>query len=123
MDDKRFNAVPKLGGARRGAGRKAEKAGEDDFKVYAAARARLEVAKANLAELNFKIASGQYIERAAVREASATAFARCAQAIRSIPDNLERKLSISPDLAQRIEDEVHITLASLSEALAKHGHR
>ena len=55
------------------------------------AKARNETSKADLNELEFKIKSGQYVSRAAVQQASATAVATLAQTMRSIPDNLERK--------------------------------
>jgi phage terminase Nu1 subunit (DNA packaging protein) len=117
-DDERFDVVPRLGGARRGAGRKAGKVGEDVFVEYSKARARLEEARANLGELDYRIKSGQYVARAAVRQAAATAFATAAQAIRSIPDNLERRLAIEPALAASIEEVIDETLAEVSASLA-----
>lgn len=90
------------GGARAGAGRKPK--GYEPPKAKAdfdEARARNEAAKADLAELEYKRKSGQYVARAAVRDASAHAFASVAQSLRSIPDTLERKLNLTPEQAEQ----------------------
>ena len=113
--------IPKRGGARPNSGPKSGKFKGDgeatNYDDYAAARARNEAAKADLAELEFQVKSGQYVDRAAVRQASATAFATCAQAIRSIPDNLERTAGVSPDVAQIVSDQIDAALSALSTTL------
>lgn len=69
---------------------------------YEAARARNEAAKADLNELELAIKRGEYVLRADVQEATATAWAAAAQTLRSVPDNLERKLGVSPEVAQEV---------------------
>ncbi|UZZ64581.1 terminase small subunit [Curvibacter phage PCA1] len=91
------------GGAREGAGRPAKgfvkpKASTD----YDLARARNELAKAELNELDVKVKTGEYGSRAQFRQASATAIAALAQTLRSIPDNLERKLGVTPEVASEV---------------------
>lgn len=91
------------GGARAGAGAPAKgyvkpKAASN----YDEARARNELAKAELNELEVKTKTGEYGSRAQFRQASATAIAALAQTLRSIPDNLERKLGVSADVAGEV---------------------
>lgn len=70
--------------------------------LYAGAKARKEAALAAKAELEFRIKSGQYLPREAVRSALATAFQSIAQSLRSIPDNLERKMGVSSEVAEAV---------------------
>lgn len=113
------------GGRRAGAGRKSEaveKGTADAHIVYAKARAKNEAFKAQLAELDFKIRSGEFVSRAEVRQASATAMATIAQTLRSIPDNLERRLGLSAEVAEEISlliDEAMSDLADQLEKMAK----
>lgn len=80
------------GGKRPGTGPKKEGYKKPPEAVdFDRAKARNETSKADLNELEYKIKSGQYVSRAAVQQASATAVATLAQTMRSIPDNLERK--------------------------------
>ncbi len=93
------------GGARPGSGRKnsaVEAATADAHIVYQKARAQKEAYQAKLAELDYKVKSGEYLPRADVQQAAATAFSTIAQALRSIPDSLERRLGISAELAEEI---------------------
>lgn len=83
--------------------------------LYARAKAKKEAYLANLAELEYRTKSGEYVSRDAVRQASATAFAAIAQALRSIPDNLERKLGVTPEVSEAVSlllDEAMAELAS-----------
>lgn len=103
------------GGARKGAGRKKadyvpppEKVEFDEW------RARNERAKALAGELELKIKAGEYVERASVIQACATAYASVAQTIRSIPDQLERKLGIAPELAEEIGRQLDEALGTLA---------
>ena len=84
---------------------------------YELERALHEKSKRERSELSYKIESGQVISRQAVQQASATAFAMTAQSLRSLPDNLERKLSLSPDVAEQIELTIDAVLTDLSLAL------
>jgi phage terminase Nu1 subunit (DNA packaging protein) len=94
---------PGHGGPRAGSGRKpigyekpAERIDLDREK------ARNEKAKADLNELDLAIKRGQYVSRAEVRQATATALSALAQTLRSVPDNIERKLGVAPEIAQEV---------------------
>jgi phage terminase Nu1 subunit (DNA packaging protein) len=107
------------GGARAGAGRKpADYVKPQEIQDFESARARNEAAKADLNELEYKIKSGEYVEREAVKQASATALATLAQALRSLPDTLERRLNVSPEITELIGAEIDACLESLSEDFA-----
>lgn len=100
-----------LGGARPGAGRKpADYVPSEDRLDYEAARARNESAKADLNELELAIKRGEYVPRAEVQEATATALSALSQTLRSVPDNLERTLGISPELAQEVGMQIDAAL-------------
>lgn len=91
------------GGARKGAGRKPADYVPTQEKVdFDVARARNELAKAELNELELAIKRGEYVERIAIREMASTAMATMAQTLRSVPDNLERKLGVSPEVALEV---------------------
>lgn len=105
------------GGARANSGRRGKEYEASEVAIdFDEARTRNETAKAGLNEIELKIKSGEYIARAAVQTASATALATMAQTMRSIPDNMERK-GVDPEvcvLVERIIDEV---MAGLSQEL------
>lgn len=65
-------------------------------------KARNEKAKADLNELELAVRRGQYVDRAQVKQAAATALSALAQTLRSVPDNLERKLGVSPEVAAEV---------------------
>jgi hypothetical protein len=58
---------------------------------------------------------GEFLPRAPIRQASATALAVLTQSLRSIPDNLERKLALPPDVVEQLAVEID---AALSECAA-----
>lgn len=104
-----------LGGARPGAGRKpADYVPSDDRLDYEAARARNESAKANLNELDLAIKRGEYVPRAEVQAATATALSALSQTLRSVPDNLERTLGLSPDIAQEVGRQIDAALDDMA---------
>ena len=104
-----------LGGARPGAGRKpADYVPSDDRLDYEAARARNESAKADLNELDLAIKRGEYVPRAEVQAATATALSALSQTLRSVPDNLERTLGLSPDLAQEVGRQIDAALDDMA---------
>lgn len=108
------------GGKREGAGRKggdAEKTKE--FGSYAKARAYKEVFLAKAAELEYRRKSGEYVPREAVRAASASAFATIAQTLRSIPDNIERRLGVAPEVAEEIGRLIDDAMADLAGDLER----
>lgn len=79
------------------------------------ARARKEAANAALAELELAKKTGAQVDRMAVRQASATALASLVQSLRSIPDNLERRLGVSPEVAQAVGEMIDATLDTLAD--------
>jgi phage terminase Nu1 subunit (DNA packaging protein) len=110
--------VERRGGARANAGRKSaavEEGSASAHILYAKARAQKEAFAAKLAELDFKIKSGEYVSREHVRQSSATAISTIAQGLRSIPDNLERKLG----LPHAVIDEVTLVIDEAMAALAE----
>lgn len=113
------------GGKRENAGRKKkviDESGADPHVEYTKSRARKESADANLKELEFNIKSGEYLPREDIRQASATAFATITQTLRSIPDNLERRLGISPAVAQEVGNMIDEAMGNLASDLEKiHG--
>ena len=109
---------PGRGGARPNAGRKPAGYEKPPETVeYERERTRNERAKADLNELEFKIKSREYIPRAAVQEAAATMLATLAQSLRSLPDTLERKFNLPPEVSERIEEEIDNQLDSISRDL------
>ncbi len=103
------------GGSREGAGRKGPGYTPPPEKVdYDKAKARSETAKADMAELDYKIKSKQYVERAQVVQVTTTAYASVAQSLRSIPDNLERS-GVPPEVCEKISVYIDETLNDLAE--------
>lgn len=120
--------VPKNGGARERSGPKSretrdeikkaiEEAGE--YIDYAKARAKKETFQAHKAELDYKIQIGEYVSRDSVRDASARAMSAIAQTLRSIPDNLERKLGIAPEIAEEVGRLIDDALNDLADELER----
>lgn len=115
MDD---TLRPGRGGARPGAGRKPNGYQKPEETLeYERERTRNERAKADLNELEFKIKSKEYIPRAAVQQAAATMLASLAQSLRSLPDSLERKFNLPPDVTEKIGEEIDRQLDSISSEL------
>ena len=99
------------GGARANSGRKSPgHVKSDDDTNYGAARARKEAALADLHELDFKVKSGEFVARGAVRQASATIVANLAQTLRSVSDNLERR-GIAPLVCAQVDEAINEALA------------
>lgn len=84
----------------------------------AMAKARKETALAGLNELQLKVKSGEYLPRAAYQEATATLLSMLSQGLRSLPDTIERKLSVSPDVLQMIEAAIDDGLNEVADTLA-----
>ena len=95
--------APGHGGARLGAGQKPAGYVPPKERIdLDRERARNEKAKADLNELDLAVKRGEYVLRAEVRQATATALSALAQTMRSVPDNLERKLGVAPEVAQEV---------------------
>ncbi|QRM19713.1 DUF1441 family protein [Dechloromonas sp. TW-R-39-2] len=74
---------------------------------------RKNLADAKLKEQQLHIRTGEYMLRDAYKNATATAYATCAQAILSLPDNLERKCGLSSDQVETVENIVTNILDTL----------
>lgn len=110
------------GGHRPGAGRRpADYVPTPEQADLASAKARNEAAKADLNELELRIKSGEYVDRGAVREATATALATLAQTLRSVPDNLERKLGLDPKVAEEVGKLIDAALDEVADEFEKLG--
>lgn len=104
------------GGARPGTGPKPKGYVKPPEAVaFDKARARKEAANAELAELELAKKTGAQVDRIAVRQASATALASLVQTLRSIPDNLERRLGVSPELAQAVGEMIDAALDTVAD--------
>lgn len=116
VDDPIFTGKRGHGGARSGAGRKPKDYEPPAEKLdYEVARARNESAKADLAELDFRRKSGEVVDRGAVRQASAHAWASAAQALRAVPDMLERKCGLAPEQAEAAAAVIDAVLNDLAD--------
>lgn len=110
------STTERRGGARPGSGPKPEGYVKPPESVALdKARARKEAANAELAELDVKIKTGRFGDREQFRQASATIIASMVQTMRSMSDNLERKLGISPELAQEISNQIDAALDELAD--------
>ena len=110
------------GGYRPGAGRKPAGAqpidGPDPYIMLAKAKAKRELYKANLTEVEFKLKTAELYERGEVLRTIRTAIAIFSEQIRSLPDKLERVAGLTPAQAQIAEDEVNTQLENLRDKLA-----
>lgn len=105
------------GGARPGAGRKPPGYEKPEETIdYDKAKARHEAAKADLAELDYKIKSGEYVSRAAVRQAVATVMASFVQVMRSVSDNLERQ-GVNPETCVKVDSIISDALTDVGRDL------
>jgi len=65
-----------------------------------------------------QIRDRELIPAADVEQAIATAFATVSQDLRAIPDNLERRLGVAPQVAEAVEVAIHETMTSIAEKLS-----
>lgn len=108
------------GGYRPGAGRKPNPVKSPEAVDLEKSKARKEAALADLHELDYKVKSGEYVSRAAVRQASATAMAVLVQSMRSLSDNLERR-GVPTKYCAMVDAAVNETLAQTGKDLAMLG--
>jgi hypothetical protein len=105
------------GGYRPGAGRKPEGYEHPEGRAdYERERADHERVKREQRELALEIERGNYLPREAQRQAAATALAVLTQSLRSIPDNVERTLSVSPDVVEAISVQIDEALSEVAAA-------
>ncbi len=67
-------------------------------------------------EFKLAIARGEYLPREAQKQASATALSVLTQSLRSIPDNLERTLSLAPEVVESISVQIDAALSEIATA-------
>lgn len=79
-------------------------------------KARHEKIKADEREFKLAALKGEYVERSAVQQASATALSVLSQSLRSIPDNIERSHALAPDVIDAIAQMVDAALMEASVA-------
>jgi len=105
------------GGRREGAGRKPKDYEPSAEKVsFDKEKALHEKVKRERAELALKVEAGKLVQRAAVQQAAAAALAMFAQSMRSLPDTIERKLHVSPEVTEEIEKTIDAALDDLAGA-------
>lgn len=83
---------------------------------YDEERALHERVKREQRELALEIERGNYLPRDAQRQAAATALAVLTQALRSIPDNLERSLGLDPSAVEAVGIQIDAALADAAQA-------
>lgn len=119
QNDDLFEAAPSTGhgGYRPGSGRKpAGYVKSEDLQDLDKQKARHEKLKADLAEIELRTRSGELVMRAETQRAAATALSTLAQALRSVPDTLERKHNVSPEIAEAVGKEIDDALDNLASA-------
>ena len=105
------------GGAREGAGNKpADYAPTEDKVELENQRARHEKIKADQREFKLAQERGEYVSRAAIRQASATMLAVLSQ-VRSIPDNCERQFALAPEVVELMQQTIDASLNEVATAL------
>ena len=137
-DDGIAHVIPAKGGRREGAGRpkgigneqmQALADSEDDLDPESSDRLTIAVRKAKavalkeesiagLKALELQVETKKYLPRDAYREATATVLATLSQALRSIPDTLERKHGLTPAVLQYIEVTIDEQLSSAAATLS-----
>lgn len=110
------------GGYRPGSGRKPKVQsidGPDPYIALAKAKAKREIFKAHMAEVEFNLKTGELYERGEVLRVIRTAIAIFAEQMRSLPDKLERSVGLTPAQAEMAELEVDTQLEELRAKLAR----
>lgn len=105
------------GGSRANSGTRPE--GEEKSTAqqdYDNEKARHEKIKADEREFKLQALRGEYVARAAVQQASATAVSVLSQSLRSIPDNIERAHALPPEVIDAIARMVDEALTEASAA-------
>lgn len=105
------------GGSRPNAGIPAGYVKSQDLKNLDAAKARNEAAKAELNEHELQVKRREYLPRSAIIQASATAMAAIAQALRSIEDRLENE-GVPVDVCLKVGTTINSVLEDLANDLA-----
>ena len=85
--------------------------------MLAKAKAKHEIYRANLAELDFRKRSGELLERADVETGSARLHSYLAQSLRNVPDELERRCGLSPAQVQYAQDYIDALTSEIGAKL------
>ena len=113
------------GGYREGAGRKPadyEAPPKSDAQAdYDREHAEHERVKREEREFKLAVARGEYLPRELQRQAAATALAVLTQSMRSIPDNIERTLSLPPDVIEAVAVQIDAALSEVAAAFRAMG--
>lgn len=105
------------GGRREGAGGKPPDHEPSPERVdFERERAEHERVKRTQREFKLAVEMGEYLPREEQRQAAATALAVLTQSLRSIPDNLERVCSLTPEQAELAQQTVDAALTEVSVA-------
>lgn len=113
----RPNTGPKAGHQRVGA---ETPTGElNDYQRLERAKADKETALARQAKVKADLEEGRVVDREAVRQVAAQAFAAISQALDAIPDALERQLGLPPETAERVGALINAAKSQLVEDLKK----
>lgn len=88
--------------------------GRDDYELE---RARHEKIKADQREFKLAQERGEFLPREIYRSANAALLAMVSQALRSIPDNLERTLALPPATVEAVSVQIDAALAELAAGL------
>jgi len=109
------------GGKRPGAGRpKGSQSGSmTPYEALARARAKREIYKAHMAEMEFQIARKDLYRRDDILRVITTTIAIFAEQIRSLPDKLEREGGLTPKQAEIAEREVDNQLEEIRSKLIR----
>jgi hypothetical protein len=73
-------------------------------------------------EFKLAVERAEYLPREAQRQAAATALAVLTQSMRSIPDNLERSLSLAPATVEAISIQIDAALTEVAAAFRAMSH-
>lgn len=108
------------GGARPGAGRKPKSQmadPNDPHRTLTIAKARREMYKAGLAEIELQQARGELVQAEDVRQTWAASLKRIALAMETLTDVIERDAGLSPEQAQVFEGAIDRVRAQLYASL------
>ena len=92
---------------------------EEHHIKYTKSRAEHEDFKARSVKLEYEIKRGKYVLREEIQRASSVAFATVTQNLRSIPDGLERRLGLSPEVTEQIAIAIDEIMSDLADELEK----
>lgn len=106
------------GGRREGSGNVPAPEGRADFELERAAHEKV---KREQREFKLACDRAEYLPRDAQRQAAATALAVLTQSMRSVPDNLERICSLTPEQAELAQQMIDAALSEVALAFKAMG--